>query len=121
MVGTHSVIYQWHIFVASLDPTTGAEQAGTRPVMVVSRESSNQSLPVVNVIPVTSRKSLSRIIYRNEVLLPAGTAGLRVDSIALCYQVRTLDKNRLERVLGAVQDIGLRLKLQEAIRFQLDL
>ncbi|ETX05883.1 MAG: hypothetical protein ETSY2_20420 [Candidatus Entotheonella gemina] len=53
--------------------------------------------------------------------MPAGTAGLRVDSIALCYQVRTLDKNRLERVLGAVQDIGLRLKLQEAIRFQLDL
>ena len=26
--------------------------------------------------------------------------GLRMDSIALCYQIRTLDKNRLERYFG---------------------
>lgn len=113
--------YQWHIFVAVLDLTRGSEQAGRRPVLVVSREQINQLLSVVNVIPLTSRKSEARTIYPNEVLLPAGTAGLRVDSIALCYQIRTLDKSRLEQDLGELKDTGLQRQLLEAIRFQLDM
>ena len=100
--------YQWHVFLASLDPTKGSEQAGRRPVLVISRERINQLLPVVNVIPLTSRKSPSRVVYPNEVLLPAGVAGLAVDSIALCYQIRTLDKGRLERDLGELLDANLR-------------
>jgi mRNA interferase MazF len=114
------VRYQWHIFLASLDPTKGSEQAGRRPVLVISRERINELLPVVNVIPLTSRKSPSRVIYPNEVLLPAGVAGLRVDSIALCYQIRTLDKSRLEQDLGELVDASLRQKILEAIRFQLE-
>jgi mRNA interferase MazF len=121
MVGTSLVIYQWHIFLASLDPTQGSEQAGKRPVLVISKERINQLLPVVNAIPLTSRKSTSRIIYPNEVLLPAGVAGLKVDSIALCYQIRTLDKSRLEQDLGHLTDAGLRREILAAIRFQLEL
>ena len=78
-------------------------------------------LPVVNVIPLTSRKSSSRIIYPNEVLLPARVAGLTVDSIALCYQIRTLDKHRLEQELGELVDVNLRQEILQAIRFQLQL
>ncbi len=113
--------YQWHIFLASLDPSTGSEQAGKRPVLVISRERLNQLLPVVNVIPLTSRKSASRAIYPNEVLLPAAVAGLKINSIALCYQIRTLDKNRLERDFGELNDASLRQQILEAIRFQLDM
>jgi len=113
--------YQWHIFLASLDPTRGAEQAGNRPVLVISRERINQLLPVINVIPLTSRKSTERVIYPNEVLLPSGVAGLRVDSIALCYQIRTLDKSRLGRDWGELDDANLRRKILEAIWFQLDM
>ena len=115
------MIYQWHIFLASLDPTQGSEQAGKRPVLVISRERINQLLPVVNAIPLTSRKSASRTIYPNEVLLPAGVAGLKVDSIALCYQIRTLDKSRLEQDLGHLVDERLRREILAAIRFQLEL
>jgi len=115
------VRYQWHIFLASLDPTKGSEQAGRRPVLVISRERINELLPVVNVIPLTSRKSPSRVIYPNEVLLPSGVAGLKVDSIALCYQIRTLDKSRLEQDLGELVDASLRQKVLEAIRFQLEM
>jgi len=113
--------YQWNIFLASLDPTKGSEQAGKRPVLVISREQINQTLPVVNIIPLTSRKSASRVIYPNEVLLPAKTAGLRVDSIALCYQIRTLDKKRLERRLGRLYTDNLRQEILDAIQFQLDM
>jgi mRNA interferase MazF len=113
--------FQWHIFLASLDPTQGSEQAGKRPVLVISRERLNQVLPVVNVIPLTSCKSASRIIYPNEVLLPAGVAGLKVASIALCYQIRTLDKSRLETDLGHVVDEPLRGQVLAAIRFQFEM
>lgn len=121
MVGANPVRYQWHIFLAALDPTRGAEQSGRRPVLVISREQINQLLPVVNVIPMTSRKSAERVIYPNEVLLPAGVAGLRVDSIALCYQIRTLDKSRLERDWGRLDDVSLRREILEALRFQLEM
>jgi mRNA interferase MazF len=115
------VTYQWHIFLASLDPTKGSEQAGRRPVLVISREQINHLLPVINVIPLTSRKSVARLVYPNEVLLPAGVAGLKADSIALCYQIRTLDKSRLERDWGELDDENLRQEIVEAIRFQLDM
>ena len=113
--------YQWHVFLASLDPTTWSEQAGRRPVLVISRERINQLLPVVNVIPLTSRKSLTRVVYPNEVLLHPGASGLKVDSIALCYQIRTLDKSRLEQELGELVDVNLRQEILQAIRFQLQL
>jgi len=104
--------YQWHIFLASLEPTKGSEQAGRRPVLVISRERINQLLPVVNVIPLTSRKSAERVIYPNEVLLLTGVAGLQVDSIALCYQIRTLDKSRLEEDMGELMEANLRQEIR---------
>ncbi|MCX5975094.1 MAG: type II toxin-antitoxin system PemK/MazF family toxin [Coprothermobacterota bacterium] len=113
--------YQWHIFLASLDPAKGSEQAGKRPVLVISRERINQILPVVNVIPLTSRKSAARCIYPNEVLLPTSVTGLKIDSIALCYQIRTLDRSRLEQDLGELVEANLRQEILEAIRFQLEL
>jgi mRNA interferase MazF len=54
-------------------------------------------------------------------LLSAGTAGLPVDSIILCYQIRTLDKRRLEQVIGELQDKALQAAIADAIRFQLEL
>ena len=112
--------YQWTVFLATLDPTLGSEQAGKRPVLVISREAINQTLPVVNVLPITSVKSSSRRIYPNEVLLPSSTAGLSVNSIVLCYQIRTLDKQRLYKPLGELKEEKLQNAILQALRFQLD-
>ena len=46
---------------------------------------------------------------------------LPTDSIALCYQVRTLDKSRLEDDLGELSDTSVRPHIREALRFQLEL
>ena len=74
--------FRWAIFLANLDPVVGSEQGKTRPVLVISEEHINQVLPVVNVLPITSRKP-GRRIYPNEVLLPLGTVGLKNESIAM--------------------------------------
>lgn len=115
------MIYQWHIYIASLDPVRGSEQAGWRPVLIVSRERLNQVLPVVNVVPITSRKSPRRRTYANEVLLPAGTASLANDSIAICYQIRTLDKSRLNKEIGEVTEPKIKNQIKKALRFQLEI
>src|SRR2546423_4896069 len=98
---------RWSVWLANLDPVIGSEQGKTRPVLVISDTRLNQNLPVVNVLPITSRKPHRRI-YPNEASLPAGTAGLAAESIALCYQIRTLDKQRLIKSYGILDDEQLR-------------
>ncbi len=68
-------VERWEIWLANLDPVIGSEQGKTRPVLVLSSSSLNDILPVVNVVPITSRKP-NRRIYPNEVLLEIGTGGL---------------------------------------------
>ena len=109
---------RWSVWLANLDPVIGSEQGRTRPVMIVSNTRLNHILPVVNVLPITSRKP-SRRIYPNEAVIPGGTAGLDVESIVLCYQIRTLDKQRLIKNLGALGETNLRTDVLAALRFQL--
>ena len=110
--------YKWHIFIANLDPIIGSEQGKTRPVLVISEEEINQILPVVNALPITSRKP-GRRIYPNEVLIPAEIGGLYRESIVLCYQIRTLDKRRLIREMGKIEDLEAQHEVIDALCFQL--
>ncbi len=110
--------YKWHIFLANLDPVVGSEQGKRRPVLIISEEEINQILPIVNVFPITSRKP-ERNVYPNEVLLPYGTSGLDKESIVLCHQIRTLDKRRLIKDKGRIEDFDLQEEIIEALCFQL--
>ena len=98
--------FQWRVFHANLEPTTGREQAGQRPVLVLSAEPLAERYDVIMVAPITSRKG-QRPARLGEVLLPAGTAGLPKDSFALCYQVRALDRTRLGRYYGEIVESDL--------------
>ena len=110
--------YRWHIFLANLDPVIGSEQGKTRPVLVISEEEINQILPVVNILPITSRKP-ERRIYPNEILISAEIGGLARESIVLCYQIRTLDKKRLIKEIGKIEDLEIQEGIIDALCFQL--
>jgi mRNA interferase MazF len=111
-------VSRWSIWRANLDPVVGSEQGRTRPVLVISETSINSVLPVVNVVPITSLKP-NRRVYPNEAVLPARTGGLTLDSISLCYQIRTLDKRRLSHKFGVLDDADLSQSILDALRFQL--
>src|SRR3972149_5638513 len=102
--------FKWHIFLANLDPVIGSEQGKTRPVLVISEEEINQILPVVNVLPITSRKP-DRKIYPNEYLISTKISGLPRESIVLCHQIRTLDKKRLSKEIGEIKDTEIQEKI----------
>jgi len=57
-------VEHWSVWRANLDPVVGSEQGLARPVLVVSQTALNDILPVVNVLPITSRKA-GRRIYIN--------------------------------------------------------
>ena len=82
------------VWLAELDPTVGDEIQKTRPCVVLSPPEMNQQLRIVIAAPMTtgSRPAPSRIpVYFQE------RAGF-----ILLEQIRTLDKRRLIRRLGTV-------------------
>lgn len=108
---------KWSIFRANLDPVIGSEQGKSRPVLIISEDYINDLLNVVNVIPITSRKE-GRDIYPNEVLLNENSYGLEKDSILLCHQIRSIDKRRLSKKYGSIQDDKTKSEIFDAIIFQ---
>lgn len=114
------VDYQWGIFWADLNPTKGSEQAGVRPVLVISAEEVNQALPVVAIISLTSVKE-KRKVYPTEVFLSASETGLPVDSIGMAHQIRVIDKKRLGKKCGTIQLEHTRELVKGSIKTYLDI
>jgi mRNA interferase MazF len=109
---------QWAVMEANLGPAAGAEQKGTRPVLIVSNEEFNQAMPNVTVLPLTSTK---RRLYPSEVLLPEGRGGQPLESIIMAHQIRTISKQHLGRLLGYLDDPQLRQAVHRAIKEHLDI
>lgn len=106
------------IFYANLDPVVGVEQAGTRPVLIVQNDEANTRIPTVTVVPITSNVRASHFLFT--VLLPANESGLPRHSVALVFQIRTLDKSRLTRKVGQLSD-GIMEEVDRALEIHLDL
>ena len=90
------------IYRVSLEPTTGSkkqgsEQPGTaRPCVVFSLSAYNRKLRTVCVVPLTSSpRALAPLI------VPVPSAG-KANSMALCHQIRTIDKTRIGKLLGTL-------------------
>ena len=109
---------KWSIWRANLDPVIGSEQGKSRPVLIISEDDINELLNSINVIPITSRKH-GRMVYPNETSLPGGKFGLEKESIALCHQIRTIDKSRLSKEYGEIVDRNIQVDIIDAISFQL--
>ncbi|MEW6410597.1 MAG: type II toxin-antitoxin system PemK/MazF family toxin [Nitrospirota bacterium] len=112
--------YKWGIFIADLNPVQGSEQRGKRPVIVVSDENFNKFMPVVTVLPITSLKE-GRKVYPNEVMLKQGMGSIPQDSIILAHQIRTISKQRLKDLIGAIDDYKTKEAINDALRVHLNL
>jgi mRNA interferase MazF len=107
------------VFTADLEPHEGSEQGGTRPVVVVSRDALNKFSPIVVVVPITDAANKKKV-YPSHVQVAAGIAGLTMDSLVLCEQVRAINKTRLKRQLGKLDKAKL-TSIEAALKITLDL
>jgi mRNA interferase MazF len=87
------MISRGQIYFVNLSPTHGREQAGRRPVLVVSSDAINRQPLVVAVVVGTDAKNVPRD-YPTNVRVTAKETGLPVDTVFLCFQIRSLDPAR---------------------------
>ena len=106
------------VFYVNLDPTKGAEQAGTRPVLVIQNDVGNDVAPTVIVAPLTTKIFTKH--YPMNVHVQRGVAGLKEHSTILLSQIRTIDKTRLDRNIGRLPSSYLK-QVNQAIRISLGL
>ena len=88
------MIHRGEIYFVNLSPVKGREQAGYRPVLVVSSDAINSQPLVVTVVVGTDAKNIPRD-YPINVRVTAEETGLPRDTVFLCFQIRSLDPGRL--------------------------
>lgn len=104
--------------MAGLDPVVGSEQGGRRPVVIIQNDIGNLHAPTVIAVPLTG--STLKPAMPTHAQIPQGEGGLWRASIALCEQVRTLEKTRLGRRLGALTPERMR-DVERAVQISLDI
>jgi mRNA interferase MazF len=112
-----AAIFRGEVWNADLDPIRGHEQAGKRPVLVVSTDAfSSGPADLAVILPITSKaKGIGW-----HVPVKAGEAGLRTQSFVMCEMVRSVAHERLSKRLGAVTDATMR-EVETRLRIQFDL
>jgi len=90
---------QGEIWYTDLNPTKGSEQAGKRPVVIISGNLLNQHLNVVIVAPLTTKVKRYK---GNPVMKPTKTNGLKEESEILVFHVLSVSKERLINKLGSI-------------------
>jgi len=93
-------VNQGDIWLINLNPALHSEIGKTRPGMIISINAMNLHSPRLIIAPITSRVGK---IYPFEVFLPGGSGGLEKDSKIMPDQMRSIDKQRLVRKIGAVE------------------
>jgi mRNA interferase MazF len=102
------------VWLADLDPIRGSEQAGTRPVLIFQNNVISKYTRTVLAIPLTT--NLRRAALPSCVQISKGEGGLAADSVALCHQLRVLNKMRLLKKLGSIS-LKTDAAIESCVRF----
>ncbi len=114
-----SDIRRGDVCLVSFDPTVGYEIRKTRPALIVQNDIGNQYSPLTIVSAITSRVSAEP--FPVEVVVEPGTDnGLSKQSAIRLDQIRTIDRRRIVRRLGAVAADTMR-KVDDALKISLGL
>jgi mRNA interferase MazF len=93
-------ILRGEIWWAELNPTVGNEQAGLRPVLVLSRDVFNERSGTVIAIAITSQPQRTPF----PLTLALTTGGLPKQSWAKIGQIRTLSTKRFGDRIGRLSE-----------------
>jgi mRNA interferase MazF len=105
------------IWLGNLDPILGREQAGKRPLLVISDDRFNSGRSGL-VIVVLLTTHLKNIPFHVTVEPPEG--GLKSRSYVKCEDIRSVALERLETLWGSVSSATLR-EIENRVRLLLSL
>ena len=81
----------------------GHEQVGTRPALIVHDDATSDTLSVVMIVPFTSNVKAQRFSH-TIVVEPTEENGLTVQSVLLVFQLRAIDRQRVKKTIGHLED-----------------
>ena len=90
---------QGDIYLINLNPALHTEAGKIRPGIIISINAMNQYSPRLIIAPITSNIGK---VYPFEVFITRGVGGLEKDSKIMLDQIRSLDKRRLVKKIGAI-------------------
>lgn len=99
---------QGEIWMSDLNPVIGSEQAGRRPVVILSGNLMNKFLQVVITAPLTSK---IKNYQGNPILEPSSLNGLKLESELMVFHIRSISKERLIEKIGEITKEELRTAL----------
>ena len=86
------------MYYADLGQGVGSEQAGYRPVVIMQNNKGNKHSPTVIVAAISSKAGVKPKLPTHYFI--NAECGLKLPSIVLMEQIRTLDKQRLAKYIG---------------------
>ncbi len=101
------------VWWVNLDPTQGSEIRKTRPVVVLSANGLNRARRTVVVVPLSTGPQ-----PRPPIVVATPSAG--ANAVAVCDQLRAVDKRRLARASGRLSPVELR-SVEDGLRRVLEL
>ncbi len=114
------MIERGEIYFVDLNPVRGREQAGRRPVLVLSIDSINE-LPLVITVVVGTKSENVKKNFPTNVRISAEESGLPTETVFLGFQIRSIDRNRFpEKPTGKISEETLE-KIENAVRHCLGL
>jgi mRNA interferase MazF len=88
------------ILLVTLPESDQREEKGTRPAIAV--QAGEEQSPLLMVIPVTSSLNALRFAYTVEIQ-PSELNGLTLPSVAMVFQLRSIDRRRIVRKIGQLE------------------
>jgi len=114
------------IYLVNLNPIKGREQAGSRPVLVISNDTINRQPLVVSVVVGTDARKVPTD-YPTNVRVSSEETGRPKDTVFLCFQIRSLDpktfydpKTREPSLIGTMPPHRME-EVVEALKLVLDI
>jgi mRNA interferase MazF len=101
------------IYWVNLDPTTGSEINKQRPCVIVGATPINKARRTVVIVPLSTSA-----IVKPPITILVNCLGQQVT--AICDQIRTVDKSRLQQLAGVLSEQDLN-SLDDGLRKVLSL
>ncbi len=112
-VATPAAVRRGEVWWVVLDPTRGSEIRKTRPAVVLTADALNRARRTVVVVPLSTGPT-----PRPPIVVATASAG--AGSVAVCDQVRAVDKGRLTRRAGQLASADMRA-VEDGVRVVLGL
>ena len=109
------------IIDVNLEPTKGSETGKIRPAVIVTHDTYNETVPVVQVVPLTGWTQKKNKILTNVEIPQTSENGLSKKSLADCLQTRPIDRRfRFVKIRGELEPAYM-VEVDHALRRIFDL